>query len=102
MRNDSSCASCRSPGQDTLAGCASCSSREAWASKPGCSATATPASLSLQVSRAAVSRAMAEALDADPADAVAHAEAIENTLHEAGVALEQVHHGDGMRSGDCG
>jgi hypothetical protein len=38
---------------------------------------------------------MAEPLDADPADAVAHAEAIENTLHEAGVALEQVHHGDG-------
>lgn len=34
-------------------------------------------------------RAMVEPLDADPADAVAHAEAIENTLHEAGVALEK-------------
>jgi uncharacterized protein (DUF849 family) len=43
-------------------------------------------------------RAMVEPLDADPADAVAHAEAIENTLHEAGVALEQVHHGDGIAS----
>jgi uncharacterized protein (DUF849 family) len=43
-------------------------------------------------------RAMVEPLDADPADAVAHAEAIENTLHKAGVALEQVHHGDGIAS----
>ena len=43
-------------------------------------------------------RAMVEPLDADPADAVAHAEAIENTLHQAGVALEQVHHGDGIAS----
>ena len=43
-------------------------------------------------------RAMVEPLDADPFDAVAHAEAIENTLHEAGVALEQVHHGDGIAS----
>jgi uncharacterized protein (DUF849 family) len=43
-------------------------------------------------------RAMVEPLDADPADAVAHAGAIENTLHEAGVALEQVHHGDGIAS----
>jgi uncharacterized protein (DUF849 family) len=43
-------------------------------------------------------RAMVEPLDADPSDAVAHAEAIENTLHEAGVALEQVHHGHGIAS----
>jgi uncharacterized protein (DUF849 family) len=43
-------------------------------------------------------RAMVEPLDADPSDAVAHAEAIENTLHEADVALEQVHHGDGIAS----
>jgi hypothetical protein len=41
---------------------------------------------------------MVEPLDADPADAVAHAEAIENTLQEAGVALEQVHHGDDIAS----
>ncbi|HET8915819.1 MAG TPA: 3-keto-5-aminohexanoate cleavage protein, partial [Propionibacteriaceae bacterium] len=33
-----------------------------------------------------------------PSDAVAHADAIENTLHEAGIALEQVHHGDGIAS----
>jgi uncharacterized protein (DUF849 family) len=43
-------------------------------------------------------RAMVEPLDADPSNAVAHAEAIENTLHEAGVTLEQVHHGDGIAS----
>jgi uncharacterized protein (DUF849 family) len=43
-------------------------------------------------------RAMVEPLDADPADAVSHAEAIENVLAEAGVGLEQVHHGDGIAS----
>ena len=43
-------------------------------------------------------RAMVEALDADPDVAVAHAEAIERTLAEAGVTLEQVHHGDGIAS----
>lgn len=43
-------------------------------------------------------RAMVEPLDADPADAVAHAEAIENVLLEAGISLEQVHHGDGIAS----
>jgi uncharacterized protein (DUF849 family) len=43
-------------------------------------------------------RAMVEPLDADPADAVAHAEAIENALHESGITLEQVHHGDGIAS----
>ena len=43
-------------------------------------------------------RAMVEPLDPDPADAVAHAAAIENTLREAGIALEQVHHGDGIAS----
>jgi uncharacterized protein (DUF849 family) len=43
-------------------------------------------------------RAMVEPLDTDPSDAVAHAEAIENTLHEAGITLEQVHHGDGIAS----
>ena len=38
------------------------------------------------VSQPAVSvRAMVEPLDADPSDAVANAEAIENILHEAGV-----------------
>ena len=29
---------------------------------------------------------------------MAHAEAIERTLAEAGIALEQVHHGDGIAS----
>jgi len=43
-------------------------------------------------------RAMVEPLDADPADAVAHAEAIENTLLDARIILEQVHHGDGIAS----
>lgn len=43
-------------------------------------------------------RAMVEPLDADPADAVADAEAIEYTLLEAGITLEQVHHGDGIAS----
>ena len=41
---------------------------------------------------------MVEPLDADPDAAVAHAEAIERTLAEAGVTLEQVHHGDGIAS----
>jgi uncharacterized protein (DUF849 family) len=43
-------------------------------------------------------RVMVEPLDADPADAVAHAEAIENALAESGITLEQVHHGDGIAS----
>ena len=41
---------------------------------------------------------MVEPLDADPADAVAHAEAIETVLAAAGITLEQVHHGDGIAS----
>jgi uncharacterized protein (DUF849 family) len=41
---------------------------------------------------------MVEPLDADPADAVADAEAIEYTLLKAGITLEQVHHGDGIAS----
>ena len=43
-------------------------------------------------------RAMVEPLDADPQDALAHAEAIERALAEGGVGLEQVHHGDGIAS----
>jgi uncharacterized protein (DUF849 family) len=43
-------------------------------------------------------RAMVEPMDAEPDDAVAHAEAIERTLAESGAALEQVHHGDGIAS----
>jgi uncharacterized protein (DUF849 family) len=43
-------------------------------------------------------RALVEPLDADPAVAVAHAAAIEEVLAEAGVALEQVHHGDNVAS----
>ena len=43
-------------------------------------------------------RALVEPLDADPGDAVAHAEAIEGALACAGIALEQVHHGDGIAS----
>jgi uncharacterized protein (DUF849 family) len=43
-------------------------------------------------------RAMIEPLDADPDEATAHADAIERTLADAGVTLEQVHHGDGIAS----
>lgn len=43
-------------------------------------------------------RAMVEPLDADAADAIAHADAIENAIIEAGITLEQVHHGDGIAS----
>jgi uncharacterized protein (DUF849 family) len=41
-------------------------------------------------------RVLVEPLDADPATAVAHAEAMEKVLDEARVTLEQVHHGDGI------
>jgi uncharacterized protein (DUF849 family) len=43
-------------------------------------------------------RALVEPLDPDPGDAVDHAAAIEGALAEAGVAPEQVHHGDGIAS----
>lgn len=43
-------------------------------------------------------RAMVEPLDAEPNDALAHAEAIERELAVGGVQLEQVHHGDGIAS----
>lgn len=43
-------------------------------------------------------RAMVEPLDADPDAAVAHAAAIEQTLADAGVLLEQANHGDGIAS----
>ena len=39
-----------------------------------------------------------EPLDAQPDDALAGAEAIERALAEAGIALEQLHHGDGIAS----
>jgi uncharacterized protein (DUF849 family) len=43
---------------------------------------------------------MVEPLDPVPLDAVAHAAAIEHVLGDAGIALEQVHHGDGVASWD--
>ena len=43
-------------------------------------------------------RAMVEPLNPDPDDAVALAEAIEQTLIDSGVKIEQVHHGDGIAS----
>jgi uncharacterized protein (DUF849 family) len=43
-------------------------------------------------------RVMVEPLDADPAEAVAHAAAIEKLVTDAGITLEQVHHGDGIAS----
>jgi uncharacterized protein (DUF849 family) len=43
-------------------------------------------------------RVLLEPLDAEPDDAVAHAAAMEQALAEGGVALEQVHHGDGIAS----
>jgi hypothetical protein len=41
---------------------------------------------------------MVEPLDADPEAAVEHADAIERLVTDAGVELEQVHHGDGIAS----
>jgi len=41
-------------------------------------------------------RVLLEPLDADPIAAVAHAAAMEHALADAGVTLEQVHHGDGV------
>jgi uncharacterized protein (DUF849 family) len=43
-------------------------------------------------------RAMVEPLGEDPDVAVAEAEAIEGALADAGIGLEQVHHGDGLAS----
>jgi beta-keto acid cleavage enzyme len=43
-------------------------------------------------------RALVEPLDAEPERAVAHAVAIEAILVDAGIRLEQVHHGDGLAS----
>jgi uncharacterized protein (DUF849 family) len=43
-------------------------------------------------------RALVEPLDADPAQAVAHAAKMEEILVAAGISLEQVHHGDGVAS----
>jgi uncharacterized protein (DUF849 family) len=43
-------------------------------------------------------RALVEPLGAEPEAAVAEAEAMERTLADAGVTLEQVHHGDGIAS----
>ena len=43
-------------------------------------------------------RTLIEPLDPDPDHAVAHAEAIERMLAEAGVRIAQVHHGDGIAS----
>ena len=43
-------------------------------------------------------RVMVEPLDADPDAAVAHAAAIEQLVTDAGITLEQVHHGDHVAS----
>jgi uncharacterized protein (DUF849 family) len=43
-------------------------------------------------------RALIEPLDPDPGAALADAGAIERVLFEAGLQLEQVHHGDGIAS----
>ena len=43
-------------------------------------------------------RALIEPLDADPAQAVAHAAEMEEILVAAGISLEQIHHGDGVAS----
>jgi uncharacterized protein (DUF849 family) len=41
-------------------------------------------------------RVMLEPLDLEPDDAVAHAAHMEDLIAEAGISLEQVHHGDGI------
>jgi uncharacterized protein (DUF849 family) len=43
-------------------------------------------------------RVLLEPLDADPGAAVAHAAAMEEVVTSAGIALPQVHHGDGVAS----
>ena len=43
-------------------------------------------------------RALIEPLDPNPEEGLANAEAIERVLSEAGLRLEQVHHGDGIAS----
>jgi uncharacterized protein (DUF849 family) len=43
-------------------------------------------------------RVLVEPLDVDPDDGVAHAAAIEEVLAQAGIVLEQVHHGDEIAS----
>jgi uncharacterized protein (DUF849 family) len=43
-------------------------------------------------------RVLVEPLDPDPGEALAHAAAMEEVLARAGIALEQVHHGDGVAS----
>ena len=43
-------------------------------------------------------RAMVEPLDAEPEAATAHGARIEEVLADAGIRLEQVHHGDGIAS----
>ena len=43
-------------------------------------------------------RVLVEPLDADPQAATAHASAMEEVLFGARIALEQVHHGDGIAS----
>ena len=45
-------------------------------------------------------RVVIEALDPDPADALAHAAAMEQAVTDAGVSLEQVHHGVGSATWD--
>jgi uncharacterized protein (DUF849 family) len=44
------------------------------------------------------SKVLIEPLDQVPDTAVAHAAAMENLLLSAGIALEQIHHGDGIAS----
>lgn len=43
-------------------------------------------------------RALVEPLESDPSEALGHAAAIEETLVNSGISLEQVHHGDGIAS----
>jgi uncharacterized protein (DUF849 family) len=43
-------------------------------------------------------RVLIEPLDADIDEALAHAAAMEHALEEAGISLEQVHHGEGVAS----
>lgn len=43
-------------------------------------------------------RVLVEPLDPDPAEAVAHAAAMEDVLLAASISLEQMHHGDGVAS----
>ena len=84
-------------GEDGSWRCASCYSTAAWGSRPGSSPRRRPRFPGAGLPPRCV-RVLLEPLDPAPADAVAHAAAMEHALADGGAVLEQVHHGDGIAS----